>query len=239
MPSSSQFTCSLNRWSEISSFQLESQSLRWGFKIVIGRWESAFERVDCHVAGGASIEPERKIVGPALWGIGFGAITMLHFVGFGVWAGVENAILEDFRYMWRLYKWFGPGDGRIFNTTLARLELILKLEHRGRLSKVRGVSDKGALASSLTPILPVAAVLEQPHDELADRQGIFRGWDRRWDLIFIYLYFSWIWAQVQIFEVVRAYVKLYSRLAGTLYRTFYTIFKIRYTFNIPAALDLF
>ena len=29
----------------------------------MGRWESAAVRRDCHVAGGASMEPERKILG--------------------------------------------------------------------------------------------------------------------------------------------------------------------------------
>jgi len=33
---------------------------------VIGRWDNEVIILDCHVAGSASIEPERKIVGRVL-----------------------------------------------------------------------------------------------------------------------------------------------------------------------------
>lgn len=81
--------------------------------------------------------------------------------------------MEDFRYICRLYKLFGRGGGRILITMLARLDIILRLEHRGvAVESLRVVPEIKCLARGSAPMLHVAAVsTTQPHDELACRKA--------------------------------------------------------------------
>lgn len=59
---SSHFTCSAYGGNEGSYFHVELQFLGWGLRIVTSMSDSRLTTVCCHVAGGVSIEPDKKTI---------------------------------------------------------------------------------------------------------------------------------------------------------------------------------
>ena len=104
IPSSSHFTCLAHGLNEGSSLQDESQSSRWGLRSVMSRWDNAAVIVCCQVAGGVSIEPDRKTVGP-VFSYAFGAITSRKF-GCVVSGVSVDAILMLMRGSWMRLSWW-------------------------------------------------------------------------------------------------------------------------------------